>query len=254
MSLGRAQAVGTGGDWGDGVLARLTTARLTARGFLTNASNHTLLVQVGDPGDGVHAVYKPRAGERPLWDFPSGTLCQRETAAYLVSAFLGWGVVPPTVLRDGPMGPGSVQLFVPHDPRRHYFVLVDDETHHRELARIATFDLLINNADRKASHVMLGDDGRIRGCDHGLTFHPQPKLRTVIWELAGTPLAPEWRADLARLDAAVDSPAHELTRALRQLLSSREVAALRRRAARLCTAQALPVVDGPLRAYPWPPL
>lgn len=254
MNVDRLRGLRGDGEREDDTLALLAGAELRALGLLARASNHTLLVQVGDPGAGVHAVYKPRSGERPLWDFPRGTLCQREAAAYVVSAFLGWGLVPPTVLRDGPMGPGSLQLFVPHDPRRHYFALVEEPGHRRQLARLATFDLLLNNADRKASHVMLGDDGRIRGCDHGLTFHALPKLRTVVWELGGTPVEAAWRADLARLGDALGESGHDLRRALGELLSAREVEALQRRAARLQATRALPVVDGHLRAYPWPPL
>lgn len=236
------------------VLAMLTEAPLTPRGFLAQASNHTLLVQVGERTAGVHAIYKPRQGERPLWDFPSGTLCHREAAAFAVSEHLGWDLVPPTVLRDGPMGPGSVQLFVPHDPDQHYFHLVKDPAIHDLLARMATFDLLINNADRKASHVIRSDEGAIQGVDHGLTFHREPKLRTVIWELGGVPIARGWRDDLDRLAAALADPAAELTRRLEALLSWQELDALRQRAASLAETEALPEVEERRRPYPWPPL
>ena len=237
------------------VLEELWEAPLTVLGFLAEASNHTLLVRLGDEeADGAHAIYKPRAGERPLWDFPTGTLCQREAAAFVVSEFLGWEVVPPTVLRDGPMGAGSVQLFVPHDPARHYFVLVEDARHHAELARMALFDLLVNNADRKGSHVLRAADGHLWGVDHGLTFHVQLKLRTVIWELGGTPLEPGWRDDLARLRAALEQPDNPLSRRLSELLSTGEVSALVLRATALAEARALPVVDEHRRPYPWPPL
>jgi len=235
--------------------ALLETAPLTVRGRIPNSSNHTLLVTLDGGGDDeqVAAVYKPRAGERPLWDFPTGTLCQREVAAAVVSDLLGWGLVPPTVLRDGPLGEGSLQLFVPHDPRRHYFVLVDDERHHPALARLALFDLLVNNADRKASHVILAPDGRIVGCDHGLCFHPEPKLRTVVWELGGYAIPAAWRDDLRRLAAtlaALDDAAADL----RDLLTPREVAVLAERAAALASLDALPDVEEDLRPYPWPPL
>jgi uncharacterized repeat protein (TIGR03843 family) len=232
----------------------LADADLKARGFLANASNHTLLVQVGDPAQGVHAVYKPRAGERPLWDFPPGTLCQREVAAFVVSDHLGWELVPPTVLRQGPMGTGSVQLFVPHDPARHYFVLVEDQTHHQALARMAAFDLVVNNADRKASHVLLTDDGLIVGCDHGLTFHPDPKLRTVVWELGGTPLQSGWRADLEDLAVALDDAGSPLRGRLAELLQPAEVTMLQRRAAAVAGLRRLPAVEPAGRPYPWPPL
>lgn len=233
----------------------LATATIRPRGFLANASNHTLLVQVGARALGVHGVYKPRSGERPLWDFPSGTLCNREAAAYFVSDFLGWGIVPPTVLReDGPMGAGSVQLFVSHDPDLHYFVLVEDADNHPALARIALFDLLINNADRKASHVLLADDGVIRGCDHGLAFHTDPKLRTVIWELGGRIIPKQQRDDMARLAATLNDPSAALTAALGELLDPDEVATLRQRAAVLRSLRALPDIPADRRPYPWPPL
>jgi len=235
-------------------LGLLCDAPLTVLGFLAEASNHTLLVQVGEKSDGMHAIYKPRSGERPLWDFPPGTLCRRETAAYAVSQFLGWDIVPPTVLRAGPMGTGSVQLFIPHDPVQHYFVLVEDARHHPALARMAVFDLLVNNADRKGSHVLLDGHGHIWGVDHGLTFHAQTKLRTVIWELGGTPLDPAWRADLLRLRAALHEPDDPLTARLGDLLSPPEVEVLGLRAGALAEASELPVVDERRRSYPWPPL
>jgi uncharacterized repeat protein (TIGR03843 family) len=233
----------------------LRTAAITPRGFLANASNHTLLVQVGAKALGVHAVYKPRAGERPLWDFPGGTLCEREAAAYVVSDFLGWGLVPPTVLReDGPMGPGSLQVFVPHDPELHYFVLVEDPDNHAALVRMAVFDLVINNADRKASHVMLSEDGRIYGCDHGLAFHTDPKLRTVIWELGGAPIPEQLRADLGLLAAEVADTDSQVHTALSGLLGPDEVEGLGHRAGILRGLRALPDVKADERPYPWPPL
>lgn len=233
---------------------RLATGELKARGFLANASNHTLLAQVGPRGWGMHAIYKPRHGERPLWDFPEGTLCQREVAAWLVSDFLGWRIVPPTVLRDGPMGHGSVQLFIPHDPRIHYFTLVEDSCHDRELARIATFDLLVNNADRKASHILLGEDARLYGIDHGVCFHVQTKLRTVVWDLGPAELEMSWHEDLARLADALSDPTHELAEAIGCLLSPREVGVLELRAKTLAKLEALPDLDEHRRPYPWPPL
>ena len=228
----------------------LCSAELGIVGLLSGASNHTLLVRLGD-GDDRFAVYKPRRGERPLWDFPTGTLCRREVAAYRVSAFLGWGLVPPTVLRDGPLGQGSVQLFVPHDPADHYFTLIEEPALHPRLAQLATFDLLVNNADRKGGHVLrVLDADRLVGIDHGLTFHPRPKLRTVIWDLGAAAIDDAWRADLRRLavalranDAVVDD-----------LLAAEEVEVLGRRAALLADAEALPDPPVDRRPYPWPPV
>ncbi len=229
----------------------LCSAELDVVGGLAGASNHTLLVRLGHEGEDF-AVYKPRRGERPLWDFPSGTLCNREVAAYRVSAFLGWDLVPPTVLRDGPLGTGSVQQFMHHDPAQHYFTLLDDPSLHRRLAQLATFDLLINNADRKGGHVLRTvAPVRVVGIDHGLTFHTEPKLRTVIWELGGTALDDGWRVDLRRLAEALhadgDGPVADL-------LSGDEVAVLARRAELLAEREALPALPPDRRPYPWPPV
>lgn len=235
------------------VATALADHELTPRGFLAEASNHTLLVQVGERTQGLHGIYKPREGERPLRDFPRGTLCQRETAAWVVSEFLDWRLVPPTVLRDGPMGEGSVQLFLPHDPERHYFALLDEGGHEEDLLRMALFDVLINNADRKASHVIVSDDdNQIWGVDHGLTFHAHPKLRTVIWEFGGTPLAPAWRDQLRELSQSLRDEEHELTVSLRGLLSAEEIEALRLRASSLADIEAFPEVEKRHRPYPWP--
>jgi len=233
----------------------LATAELVPIGYLANASNSTLYCEVGGADSGLAAVYKPLAGERPLWDFPSGTLCRREVAARVVSEFLGWSLVPPTVLRDGPMGEGSVQLFVPHDPRLHYFVLVEEPRYHPELALMVLFDLLVNNTDRKGSHVLLGEaDGRLHGIDHGVTFHPQPKLRTVIWELGGRRVEAGARADLKRLAEGLGTDGSALRAHLGELLSEREVDTTGARAEALCTIKALPKVAEDRRPYPWPPL
>lgn len=233
----------------------LETAELTARGFLAGASNHTLLVRVGEPALGVHAVYKPQRGERPLWDFPTGTLYQREAAAFAVSAWLGWDLVPPTVVREGPFGVGSVQLFVPHDPQLHYFVVVDDDRYARPLAQLAYFDLLVNNADRKGSHIILADDSAaLLGIDHGLTFNAHPKLRTVVWDLGAARLDAAWRADMGRLADALGDKRAAITGELRALLSADELLALQRRAQTLRDLDCLPEVPDDRRPYPWPPL
>ena len=244
---------GVGGD--EAVLDALARAELRPVGAIASASNTALLVSVGDPADDVLAVYKPRIGERPLWDFPDGTLHLREVAAYVVSAALRWDLVPPTVLRhDGPEGPGSVQLFVPHDPRVHYFVLCDHSEFHDELARLALFDLLVNNADRKGGHVLLDGDGRIRGIDHGVTFHVQPKLRTVIWELGGRRIAKADRRDVQGLAEALATPTSAVASALLDLLAPVEVEVTARRAERLAERARLPDVPEDRRPYPWPPL
>ena len=149
--------------------------------------------------DQLLAIYKPQRGERPLWDFPRGTLCNREVAAREVSEALGWAIVPDTVLRDGPVGLGMMQRFVHHDPEEHYFTLLAE--HGDEFRRMAAFDIVINNTDRKGGHCLRAtDDGSIFGIDHGVSFHAQWKLRTVIWDFACEPIPPDVCADLHRLD------------------------------------------------------
>jgi len=166
------------------------------------SSNGTYLVEICSDSDPMRAVYKPGRGERPLWDFPDG-LYRREVAAYVVSEALGWGLVPETVLRDGPLGPGSLQRFVDADFSQHYFTLLEFPEHHDALKAICTFDLLANNADRKGGHCLLGTDNRVWSVDHGLCFHTDPKLRTVMWDFEGMPVPEHLVADLARFAVAI---------------------------------------------------
>jgi len=225
----------------------LAAGELEVLGRLHYASNATFLARVVGDGTAVPAVYKPRRGERPLWDFPTGTLCQREVATYELSAALGWGLVPATVLRDGPLGEGMVQHFVDHDPEEHYFTLL--ESHTDRFRRFAMFDVLVNNADRKGGHCLRGrPDGAIVGIDHGLTFHPAWKLRTVIWDFAGEgvdPAAAEGVCRVAQLDA-------EVVDALVGLLSPLELEALQQRAAELLTRGTLPEPEPGYHSVPWP--
>jgi hypothetical protein len=270
---------------------RLSDAPLELVGRFADASNATLLVRLTDrdprplvelaeelgrdlevedlPAEDL-AVYKPRRGEAPLWDFPTGTLHRREVAAYLVSEALGWATVPTTVLRsDGPAGVGSLQRFVPHDPEEHYFTLVaaaeEDAALRSQLVTLALFDLVIDNADRKGGHVLLersaatpghaatpppGAIGRgwIRGVDHGVSFNLAPKLRTVIWDFVGEPVPTARRRDLARLAARLSG---DLGDELERLLSRREVEVLRTRVATLAELEALPAPTS-THPYPWP--
>ena len=219
---------------------RLGDGALTVAGLLPGASNGTLLGSI----DGVAVVYKPIAGEAPLWDFPDGTLAAREVAAYRLADALGWPAIPPTVLRDGPMGPGAVQLFVEHDPREHFFTLRDRRL--AEFRTVAAFDVVANNADRKGGHVLVDAGGTLWAIDHGLCFHAEPKLRTVIWEFAGEPVAPELRDDLRRV-------AREIPALLGDLLAPAEVEATAIRADRLAETGRFPE-PGPGRAVPWPPV
>jgi uncharacterized repeat protein (TIGR03843 family) len=225
-------------------LSTLAAGEVEIEGRMPWSSNATFLVTVRHGVDQRAAVYKPHRGERPLWDFPNG-LYRREVAAYEVSAALGWGVVPETVLRDdAPLGTGSLQRFVDADFAQHYFTLLEDECWHDDLRRMAVFDLVINNADRKGGHCLLAE-GRVWGIDNGLCFHPESKLRTVIWDFGGTEIPDELRADLARL--ADHPPA-----ALGGLLNRAEVTALTRRAAAASKLAVLPDPDPSVRAYPWP--
>jgi uncharacterized repeat protein (TIGR03843 family) len=228
--------------------AFLAEGELELLGRIPWASNATVLAKVIHQGLEGLAVYKPARGERPLWDFPAGTLYRREVAAYLVSERLGWRLVPPTLARDGPLGVGSVQLYVDADPEVTAFELLADG--HPALPRIAAFDVVTNNADRKAGHCLAGPDGRVWAIDHGLCFHVQGKLRTVLWDLAGEPLEAPVLADLEAL-AAETAAGTRLAAALGELLDGDEVAAMGRRARALVRAGRLPAPRGD-RAYPWP--
>ncbi|MGH9041278.1 MAG: SCO1664 family protein [Acidimicrobiia bacterium] len=233
----------------------LERGELEVLGRMPWASNHTYLGRLCLPVPGAGgvpeqqetlAVYKPRRGERPLWDFPEGTLCQREVASHLVSEELGWSIVPPTVLRSGPMGEGMVQLFIEHDPENHYFTLRDADPD--RFRQIALFDVIINNADRKSGHCLLDAGGHIWGIDHGVTFHTSVKLRTVIWDFEGQEITDDLVADLARLDAGFDAGLGEQ---LARLLSPAEVDTARRRLGWLLSRRVFPppMTDYP---YPWP--
>jgi len=208
-------------------LARiLADAELEVVGRMRYSSNATFLVEARIDGLELAAVYKPRRGERPLWDFPEGTLCQREVAAYELSNALGWDIVPLTVLRDGPLGVGAVQRFVDHDPDGHYFTLLRD--HLDRFREFAWFDVLANNTDRKGGHC-LHDDANdvVVGIDHGLTFHVAWKLRTVIWEFAGERLPGDAADTVCRALAELDGG--PLGQRLAPLLAPAEIEAVARR-------------------------
>jgi uncharacterized repeat protein (TIGR03843 family) len=210
--------------------AILTRGEITECKLVPWGSNYTFAVVLVDPGGEIEdtvGIYKPRAGEAPLWDFPSGTLYQREYASYLVSQFLGWDFIPHTVVREGPHGIGTIQAYVEPEEESHYFNF--REQHAEELRRMAVFDLVTNNADRKAGHCFRGkDDGRIWGIDHGLTFHVHPKLRTVIWEFCGDPITEDLIDGLLRIYVDDDLP-----EILRPWLEPLEIEAFRGRAARI---------------------
>jgi uncharacterized repeat protein (TIGR03843 family) len=206
------------------------------------SSNATFLVELSLNGGTGRAVYKPRRGERPLWDFPPA-LYRREIASYLLSEALGWGLVPLTIEREGPFGDGSLQEFVPADFEQHYFTIREDPANHERLKRICLFDLLANNADRKSGHCLFCE-GSIWAIDNGLTFHEDPKLRTVIWDWSGEPIPIEWLADIERVTAALPDD-------FAALLSRDERAALVDRARDLIDSAVFPT-DGSGMRYPWP--
>jgi hypothetical protein len=225
---------------------------LDVQGRLVDASNATLYCGVTLAGVEAACVYKPVRGERPLWDFPDGTLAGREVSAYLVSELSGWNVVPPTLLRDGPFGPGMVQLWIDGDPTVDLTRLI--RTDDPALRRMAVFDVVVNNADRKGGHLIPMPDGHVYGVDHGICFHAQPKLRTVLWGWAGDPIPEPLLDTLARLRGTLD-PGCEggLGEALAELLTTREVAMTRRRIERLLRARTHPEPSGDWPPVPWPP-
>jgi hypothetical protein len=238
------------------VAARLIAeGELEVLGRLVAASNATLLCRVtaptGAPGspplEGA-AIYKPVRGERPLWDFPDGTLAGREYGAFLVSEASGWGIVPPTVLRDGPFGPGMVQLWMDVDESVDRVALVNDAD--ERLRRIAVFDAVVNNADRKVGHLLPMPDGPVHGVDHGVCFHREPKLRTVLWAWRGKRMRKDEVETVERLEDALGG---DLGAALREHIAPAEVKETRRRARRLIESRRFPQPSPDWPAVPWPP-
>ncbi len=232
------------------VLELLSTGEIEVHGLIPWSSNYTFLATVRHGSLSAMAVYKPQRGETPLWDFPDGTLCLREMAAYLVSQLLGWPSIPPTVLREGPHGLGTLQLYIDHDMEANYFTFREERL--RDLMPIALFDLIANNADRKGGHCLLGYDDRIWAIDHGLTFHTQHKLRTVIWDFQGQPIPHRYLHDLEKLRQLLLGQS-EAREALERLLTEAEIRAFLARIERLLRSKRFPP-PGPGRSYPWPPV
>jgi len=233
----------------DEALRLLLASEITSVQVVPAGSNYTFGALMSSNGRGQFmAIYKPRRGENPLWDFPEGTLHRREHAAYLTSRYLGWPNIPPTVIRDGPLGVGSVQLYVPTEEEWDFNQL--RRRHREELMRIALFDLLVNNADRKAGHCLLGRDGRIWSIDHGITFNMAPKLRTVLWDYCGEPIPEPLLAQLEPLRAD-PSRRRELQALLQPDLEPAEIEATFRRLERILHTRRYPQLD-PHRNIPWP--
>jgi uncharacterized repeat protein (TIGR03843 family) len=258
----------------------LTFGEIEVEGRLVDASNVALLGQLELGDIRARVIYKPIDGERPLWDFPNGTLAEREAAAFVLSAVGGWNLVPPTVLREGPLGRGSVQLWVdggdgagenlidvvtPAELAPGWLPVLEAQladgtavvvahADRPELASAAVFDEVINNADRKGSHLVMDSSGSLWGFDHGLSCHTEPKLRTVLWGWVGQSLPQAELARLAALSGWLDNPSSPVSRTLRGLLSLAEVDAVSRRIAGLLTTGRFPEPRSRGPAVPWPPL
>lgn len=231
-------------------LELLRDGELSIEGRVMDASNATFYCGIAADGRSAGCVYKPIAGERPLWDFPDGTLAEREVAAYEVSAATGWAIVPPTIYRDGPAGPGMVQLWVDTDED----VNIARFMRRRDLERlrnIAVFDAVVNNADRKGGHLLPTGAGHVYGVDHGVTFSVEDKLRTVLWQWAGARLPHEARSVLARLADDLDGVLGER---LGDLLTQREVRQTRARVRALLSTGRHPEPSGDWPPVPWPPI
>jgi hypothetical protein len=231
-------------------LEALREGELEVLGRLPGSSNQALVVLVHHAGlaEPIHAVYKATVAERPLFDFPIGTLARREVAAFLVSEATGWGLVPPTVLRDGPYGVGMVQQWIHGDPSVDLVALVVEDD--PRLRRMAVFDAIVNNTDRKGGHLVPMPDGHVYGVDHGVTFSIEPKLRTVLWGWVGTPFEAGELAGLEQVQAGLRAG---LGAALRELLDPAEVTATRRRVASLLRFRRFPRPNPDWPSIPWPP-
>lgn len=241
-------------DTSTDILDILQQGEIAIKGEFVWGSNYTFLAEVAVQETTVQAVYKPAKGERPLWDFPTASLAKRETAAYWVSQALGWELVPPTVYRrKAPIGAGSLQLFIDHDPEYHYFNLSEDDR--QRLRPTVVFDLLINNADRKGSHILFDEQKHIWLIDHGVCFHVEDKLRTVIWDFSDEPIPGNLIQDLRKLQDALRENAdnhYSLVDHLSSLLSKAEIRALSRRAASIIERGVFPAPMRDRRPYPWP--
>jgi Phosphatidylinositol 3- and 4-kinase len=234
------------------ILNDLQYGEIGLEGQFLRGSNGTFLVQVKYEGRSMRAVYKPKAGEQPLFDFPAGTLCKREVATYLFDRSLGWELVPPTVYRrKAPLGIGSLQAYIPHNPQEHYFQLPEENADIR--SKVLLFDFMLNNADRKAGHFIVDPDSHVWLIDHGLTFHEQEKLRTVAWDHTGESIPAGLQADILRVREALLAGSGIYTE-LKSYLSVRELKALQQRMKLLLDTGVYPLPPNDRRAIPWPPI
>ncbi|MFN3308336.1 MAG: SCO1664 family protein [Anaerolineales bacterium] len=234
------------------LLKVLKSGNLQLEGEFVWGSNSTFYVTINSDGQIWRAVYKPLRGERPLWDFPPRTLAKREVAAYLVSQALGWELVPPTVFREeAPFGAGSIQLYIEHDPDYHFFAFTQRDR--QRLRPVVAFDLVVNNADRKAGHVLVDKDRHIWCIDHGICFHVEEKLRTVLWDFAAEPIPAELVNDLRRVREEIEAET-DWVKQLQSYLSMAEIVALQRRIEAILREPFFPSPPEDRRPFPWPPI
>lgn len=234
------------------IFEALQNGTLNLQGQFLNSSNYTFLTNLTFQDIEFKVVYKPVRGEMPLWDFPTGTLAQRETAAYVLSEALGWDLVPVTVFRrKATLGPGSLQYFVEHDPQYHYFEFSPEDR--QRLRPVVVFDLLVNNADRKGGHILIGEDNQLFLIDHGICFNREPKLRTVVWDFAGEAVPVDLLEDVRRITTQLQEKTG-VYQDLRRFLSTIELNALCERGQHLLANRVFPYPDPQKRPYPWPPI
>jgi uncharacterized repeat protein (TIGR03843 family) len=229
------------------IIEHLTNGDLEVTGRLVDASNATLYANCTFNSSTIPVIYKPVAGERPLWDFQDGNLAQREFAAYLISELGDFGVVPPTVLRDGPFGTGMVQQWIEINEEIDLAMFYREDN--AQLRKMALFDAVVNNTDRKIGHLLPISEDLVHGCDHGVTFHEDDKLRTVLWQWADKPLTDEETEQLERLEVAVAGDAEQIL----NLISHNEYASLLARINRLLSEKKFPSPSDEWPAVPWPP-
>ena len=236
------------------ILSALQNGKMQVHAQFLAGSNYTFLADISYEQVMIKAVYKPVRGEQPLWDFPNGSLAKREVAAYVISEELDWGLVPPTVYRrKGSMGAGSVQEYIEHNPDLHYFNF--DEATRQLLRPVALFDLVANNADRKGGHILLdASNNHLLLIDHGICFHVEDKLRTVVWDFAGEEIPPDLLSDLCRLIADLEQGSSQLMHDLGNLLDDGEIDAVLNRTRHLVTSGRFPSPQSTRRSYPWPPV
>jgi uncharacterized repeat protein (TIGR03843 family) len=237
----------------DRIVEILSKGEVSVEAAMPYSSNYTLLASINYDQIDLLGIYKPQRGERPLWDFARGTLYRREVAAYVVSEALQFGLVPPTVVRNGPYGPGMLQLYIDNDEEIHLFTMLKDGGFENEIRRLCAFDYVVNNADRKSGHGLLGSDGRLWAIDHGICFHSEYKLRTVLWDFIGEPLPSDVCAALVDFQTRLNQPDDPYAAALASLLDRGELRAMRRRIDTLISSGIYPA-PGPGPNVPWPPV